>query len=56
MENIWVYLSPDSEGRLTLPKFPPLIKINVLDNSHAETIDPQVISPLLQQANAGGPA
>lgn len=56
LENIWVYLSPDSEGRLTLPKFPPLIRINVLDNSHAETIDPHVISPLLQQATAGGSA
>jgi hypothetical protein len=56
LENIWVYLAPASEGQLALPKFPPLIKINVLDNSHAETIDPQVISPLLQQANTGEPA
>jgi len=56
LENIWVYLAPASEGRLALPKFPPLIKINILDNSHTETIDPQVISPLLEQANAGGPA
>jgi hypothetical protein len=56
LKNIWVFLVPASGGRLDLPQFPPLIKINVLDNSHAENIDPQVISPLLQQANAGGPA
>jgi len=56
LENIWVFLAPASGGQVDLPKFPPLIKINVLDNSHAETIDPQVISPLLQQAEAGGSA
>ena len=56
LENIWVFLAPASGGRVDLPKFPPLININILDNSHAETIDPQVISPLLQQASAGGPA
>lgn len=56
LENIWVFLAPASGGQVNLPQFPPLIKINVLDNSHAETIDPQVISPLLQQGNAGGPA
>ena len=56
LENIWVFLVPASGGRVELPQFPPLIKINVLDNSHAETIDPQVISPLLQQAMAGGAA
>ena len=54
LENIWVFLAPTSEGRVELPQFPPLIKVNFLDNSHAERIDPQVISPLLQQANAGG--
>jgi hypothetical protein len=56
LRNIWVYLAPASEGRSPLPEFPPLIKVKVLDNSHAEAIDPQVISPLLEQANAGGPA
>lgn len=56
LENIWIFLAPASGGNVELPQFPPLIKINVLDNSHAETIDPQVISPLLQQANAGGSA
>jgi hypothetical protein len=54
LENIWVFLAPASGGRVELPQFPPLIKINILDNSHAEAIDLQVISPLLQQANAGG--
>ncbi len=47
LENIWLFLAPNSSGRPDLPAFPPLIKINILDNSSSEKIDPQVTSQLL---------
>jgi len=47
LENIWIYLTPASGGRVELPRFPPLININIVDNSHSDKIDPQVISRLL---------
>ena len=48
LENIWVYLTPSSEGGLVLPKFPPIIKINTLDNSKSDTVDPHLIDRILQ--------
>jgi hypothetical protein len=47
LENIWLFLAPNSRGRPDLPPLPPLIKINILDNSRSDKIDPQVTSPLL---------
>jgi hypothetical protein len=47
LEHIWLFLAPNSSGKPDLPAFPPLIKINVLDNSRSTEIDPQVTSQLL---------
>ncbi|MFO7497578.1 MAG: toll/interleukin-1 receptor domain-containing protein [Desulfobacterales bacterium] len=47
LEHIWLFLAPNSSGKPDLPAFPPLIKINVLDNSRSEHIDPQLTSQLL---------
>jgi hypothetical protein len=47
LENIWLFLAPNSSGRPDLPSFPPLIKISILDNSRSEKIDPQLTSQLL---------
>jgi hypothetical protein len=47
LEHIWLFLAPSSSGKPDLPAFPPLIKINVLDNSRSTEIDPQVTSQLL---------
>jgi len=54
LENIWIYLMPASGERVALPRFPPLIRITLLDNSHTEAIDPQVISRLLEPDGTGG--
>ena len=51
LENIWLFLAPNSAGKPDLPAFPPLIKINVLDNSRSDKIDPHVTERLL---DAGG--
>jgi hypothetical protein len=56
LKNIWVYLTPVSGGQVLLPEFPPLINISILDNSGSKTIDPKVLSPLLQQSSTGGSA
>ncbi len=47
LENIWLFLAPNSSGQLNLPALPPLININILDNRCCEKIDPQVTAPLL---------
>jgi hypothetical protein len=48
LENIWVLLLPGSGGKLPLGKLPPIIRIDVLDNSQSEAIEPTVVSKLLQ--------
>jgi hypothetical protein len=55
LENIWIVLLPGGRA-VAMPKLPPLISnmIRMIDNSHAERIDPAVISPLLQLASSGG--
>ncbi|MCP4372528.1 MAG: toll/interleukin-1 receptor domain-containing protein [Deltaproteobacteria bacterium] len=52
LENIWVYITPSCGGSPVLPKFPPLIKISILDNSQNDTFDPGLINNLL--SNPGG--
>ncbi len=53
LEKIWVYKVPASRGEIALPRLPPIIKIQVLDNSHADAIDPAVADQLLKVP--GGP-
>ena len=47
LEHIWLFLAPHGTGRPDLPLFPPLIHIDILDNSRSDTIDPQVTERLL---------
>ncbi len=47
LEHIWLFLAPHGAGRPDLPSFPPLIHIDILDNSQSDNIDPQVTSRLL---------
>jgi hypothetical protein len=47
LENIWLFLAPGGSGPPELPAFPPLIRINILDNRRSEQIDPQVTARLL---------
>jgi hypothetical protein len=51
LENIWLFIAPNSSGKPDLPVFPSLININILDNSRSDKIDPQVTDRLLA---AGG--
>jgi hypothetical protein len=51
LENIWLFLAPNSVGKPNLPAFPPLININIIDHSRSDKIDPQVTDRLL---DAGG--
>jgi hypothetical protein len=48
LECIWVFLAPAGGGRTDLPVFPPLIRIGVLDNSHSDSIDPELTAKLLE--------
>ncbi len=52
LEHIWVYQFPG--GDAAMPAFPPLIKVNILDNRHAERIDPAVAGELLGAVSAAG--
>ncbi|MCI0696729.1 hypothetical protein L0337_32585 [candidate division KSB1 bacterium] len=54
LENIWLLLLPASKSRMVLPKIPGVIKLETLDNTHAETIVPQVIGRLLAASRSGG--
>ena len=47
LEAIWVFMLPNCPGEQTLPKLPPLLKINCLDNSANDYIDEAVIDTLL---------
>lgn len=47
LEHIWLFLAPRSAGRPDLPAFPPLIHIDILDNSQSDHIDPQIATRLL---------
>jgi hypothetical protein len=47
LEHIWLFLAPHGAGRPELPSFPPLIHIDILDNSRSDQIDPQVTARLL---------
>ena len=47
LEHIWLFLAPRSAGRPDLPSFPPLIHIDILDNSQSDHIDPQITARLL---------
>jgi hypothetical protein len=48
LETIWVFLAPASGGRPDLPAFPPLIHIDILDNSQSDSIDPLITARLLE--------
>jgi hypothetical protein len=48
LECIWVFLAPSGGGRTDLPVFPPLIRIGVLDNSHSDSVDPELTAKLLE--------
>jgi hypothetical protein len=52
LERIWLFVAPSSAGKPDLPAFPPLINIDILDNSHSDHIDPQITAQLL--ATGGG--
>ena len=52
LENIWLFLAPNSPGQPDLPAFPPLININIIDNRCCEKIDPQVTARLLDAGAA----
>jgi hypothetical protein len=54
LENIWLLLLPASKGHMVLPKIPGVIKLETLDNTHAETIDSHVIDRLLAASRPGG--
>ena len=47
LEHIWLFLAPHSTGKPDLPAFPPLIHIDILDNSQSDQIDPQITERLL---------
>ncbi len=47
LEHIWVFLTPHGAGRPVLPPLPPLIHIDILDNSQSDTIDPRITAQLL---------
>ena len=47
LERIWLFLAPAGTGRPDLPVFPPLIQIDVLDNSQSDNIDPRLTARLL---------
>jgi hypothetical protein len=47
LEHIWLFLAPHGAGRPDLPSFPPLIHIDILDNSQSDQIDPQIAARLL---------
>jgi TIR domain len=47
LEHIWLYLAPHSAGKPDLPAFPPLIHIDILDNSQSDHIDPLITARLL---------
>lgn len=47
LEHIWLFLAPHGAGRPEIPSFPPLIHIDILDNSQSDHIDPQVTARLL---------
>ncbi len=47
LEHIWLFLAPLSTGRPDLPAFPPLIHIDILDNSQSDRIDPRITARLL---------
>lgn len=47
LEHIWLFLAPHGAGKPDLPAFPPLIHIDILDNSHSGDIDPQITTRLL---------
>lgn len=47
LEHIWLFLAPRSASRPNLPLFPPLIHIDILDNSQSDHIDPQIATRLL---------
>ena len=53
LENVWVLLLPGSDGSTAIPRFPPLIKVSVLDNSRSETIDLDVVAQMLAPPHAG---
>jgi hypothetical protein len=43
----WLFLAPRSAGRPEQPPFPPLINIDILDNSRSDQIDPHITARLL---------
>ena len=47
LEHIWVFLTPHGAGRPVLPPLPPLIHIDILDNSQSDNIDPRIAAQLL---------
>ncbi len=53
LENIWVYITPSCGSTPDLPKFPPLIKISILDNSDKDNFDPGIINDLLKTGGSG---
>ena len=53
LEFIWVYRLPESAGK-DLPRVPPVINVQELDNSRSETIDPQVVARLMPPQPDGG--
>ena len=48
LKSIWVFALPHCHGRAEL-KFPPLFRVNWLDNPCADGVDPQVIERLLSE-------
>jgi TIR domain len=52
LEYIWVFVAPPSGERSDLPVFPPLIHIDILDNSRSESIDPELTDRLLSAGAA----
>lgn len=52
LENIWLFLAPNSPGQPNLPALPSLLNITILDNRGSEKIDPRVTDQLLA-AGAG---
>lgn len=54
LENIYLLLLPASKDRIARLNLPGVIKLETLDNTHAETIAPQVIDRLLNASRTGG--
>jgi hypothetical protein len=54
LSNIWVMMLPGSPGQRAIPRTPPLIRLDLLENQSAEDIDGDLVQRLLSAEAEGG--